>query len=308
MIKQLSDFSKAVLYYLLAIGFATVVSVLVMVLHNPNLLGFVMFAPLLAVLLMLLVITPDGYHRAAWQALGLQQAGLGSWPLAILLPLVLLGASFELTTLVGAAHWQLPADTTWAQFLLNWLPELLVGTLFALGEEIGWRGYLLPKLKHLGAVRAALLGGLLHGLWHLPMILLTPFYHHEGNRWIVIPLFLLMLTLGGVFYSYLRLTSNALWPVAIGHGAFNTFWSMFAALAVPTSPLWMEYLSGESGVITLLLAMLAVAWLLQRLPKHTNAPILLQAKQPVGADQHLLRMAPLGRHQTQFASEEIQSK
>lgn len=284
MFRQLSDFSKAILYYLLALGFATVVSMLVMTWHNPNILGFVMFAPLLAVLLMLLVITPDGYHKAAWQALGLQGAGLHSWPLAILLPLVLLGASFEITTLLGVAHWQLPADTTWGQFLLNWLPELLIGTLFALGEEIGWRGYLLPKLSRLGAVRAALLCGLLHGLWHLPMILLTPFYHGEGNRWIVIPLFLLMLTLGGVFYSYLRLTSNSLWPVALGHGAFNTFWTLFTTLAVPTSPLWMEYLSGESGVITLVLAILAVVWLLQGLRHQAGSPALTQTKQqPAGA-------------------------
>ncbi len=52
--------------------------------------------------------------------------------------------------------------------------------LFALGEEIGWRGYLLPKLSGLGPVRAALLAGLLHGLWHLPIILLTPFYRGRG--------------------------------------------------------------------------------------------------------------------------------
>lgn len=265
MFKHLSDFSKAGIYYLLAIGFATLVSVLVMTLDTPTMLGLVMFAPLLAVLLMLLVLTPDGYRKSAWQSLGLQQAGLSAWPLALLLPLVLLGASFEITTLVGVAHWQLPADTTWGAFLLNLLPELVIDTLFALGEEIGWRGYLLPKLSRLGTVRAALLCGLLHGLWHLPMILLTPFYHGEGNRWIVIPLFLLMLTLGGVFYSYLRLSSHSLWPVAIGHGAFNAFWSAFTALAVPTSSLWMEYLSGESGVIPLLLALVAVTFLLRRL-------------------------------------------
>jgi CAAX protease family protein len=123
-------------------------------------------------------------------------------------------------------------------------------------------------------VLAALLAGLLHGIWHLPIILLTPFYHGEGNHWIVIPLFLLTLTAGGVFYSYLRLTSNSLWPVALGHGAFNTFWSMFTALAVPTSPLWMEYLSGESGVITLILAVVAVGFLVQRLQVQTPQPAL----------------------------------
>jgi hypothetical protein len=36
------------------------------------------------VLLMLLVITPDGYHRAGWAELGLYHAGWRYWPLALL--------------------------------------------------------------------------------------------------------------------------------------------------------------------------------------------------------------------------------
>ncbi len=90
-----------------------------------------------------------------------------------------------------------------------------------------------------------------------------------------------MLTLGGVFYSYLRLASNSLWPVALGHSAFNTFWSLFAALAIPVSPLWLEYLSGESGVITLTLAGVMVVWLLQRLSTHTAPPLFSRMAQPV---------------------------
>ena len=73
--------------------------------------------------------------------------------------------------------------------------------------------------------------------------------------------------------------------MAVGHGAFNTFWSMFTALAVPTSPLWMEYLSGESGVITLVLVIVAVAWLLQRLRGQAVEPAYrMPTAQPIGAD------------------------
>jgi len=32
-----------------------------------------------------------------------------------------------------------------------------------------------------------LLTGLLHGIFHLPLILLTPFYHSAGNKLIVVP-------------------------------------------------------------------------------------------------------------------------
>jgi hypothetical protein len=105
----------------------------------------------------------------------------------------------------------------------------------------------------------------LHGLWHLPLMLLTPFYHANGNRFIVVGLFLLTLTVAGVLYGYLRLTSGSLWPVALAHGAFNTFWWQFSSLTVATSSsLLLEYLAGESGLLSLLGAVLLASWLVYR--------------------------------------------
>jgi CAAX protease family protein len=88
--------------------------------------------------------------------------------------------------------------------LLDLLFELIFTTIFGLAEEIGWRGYLLPHLVPLGRSRALLLSGLLHGLWHLPIMLMTSTYHENGNRLIVVALFLLSLTAAGVLYGYLR--------------------------------------------------------------------------------------------------------
>ncbi len=42
--------------------------------------------------------------------------------------------------------------------------------IFSLGEEIGWRGYLLPRLMPLGKLPAYLIVGLVWGLWHAPII------------------------------------------------------------------------------------------------------------------------------------------
>ncbi len=265
MIANLRNTTKALLFYLLAIGLCTLVALLTVALDKPNAVGFVMFTPLAAVLLMLCVITRDGYDKASWQALGLQRMGWRGWPLALWLPLVLLTSSYTISSLLGVATWQWPQGFAIGPYVADLLASLLIGTLFALGEEIGWRGYLLPKLLGLGRVRAVLVVGLLHGIWHLPMIFLTSFYHGDGNRLIVVPLFLLTLTVGGIFYGYLRLNTNSLWPVALAHGAFNTVWGALAAVTVPTSALWMEYLSGESGVITLVLAVIAAVFLLRRL-------------------------------------------
>jgi DNA-binding CsgD family transcriptional regulator len=79
----------------------------------------------------------------------------------------------------------------------------------------------------------------------MPLLLLTPFYHGLGNRWIVVPLFLLTLTAAGMFYGYLRLTTNSVWPAALAHSSFNAFWNLFSRLTIAVSPLALEYLAGE---------------------------------------------------------------
>ena len=76
--------------------------------------------------------------------------------------------------------------------------------VFACGEEIGWRGYLLPCFSGLGVRRSLLRVGFIHGLWHLPVMLLTSAYHAAGNPFVIVPLFVTTLTLAGVYFGYLR--------------------------------------------------------------------------------------------------------
>jgi membrane protease YdiL (CAAX protease family) len=212
-----------------------------------------MFTPLAAVMLMLLVVTRDGYTRAGWRGLGLARAGWGSWGLALLGPLFVMGCTYAIVWTTGIGRLNLTNMPGMLDFLLNLVISLIVTSLLASAEEIGWRGYLLPHLLPLGRMKALLISGLLHGLWHLPLMLLTPFYHAGGNRLIVITLFLLTLTVAGVLYGYLRLTSGSLWPVALAHGTLTTFSA--------SSPLLLEYLAGESGLFSLLGAALLVGWL-----------------------------------------------
>jgi len=127
---------------------------------------------------------------------------------------------------------------------------LIITTLLALLEEVGWRGYMLPRMTGLGVGTAMLVTGLLHGVWHLPLVLLTDYYH-VGDMRIVAPLFLVTLTLAGVFYGFLRLWTGSVWPVAVAHAAANTVWATVGALSVPRSPLASEYVGGESGLIVI---------------------------------------------------------
>src|SRR6476661_3639360 len=96
----------------------------------------------------------------------------------------------------------------------------------------------------------------------MPLMLLTSFYHGDGNRLIVVPLFLLSLTLSGPIYGYLRLTSGSIWPCAVAHAAHNVAWGFFSKLTIASSPVAAEYLSGESGIVTLLAYAAVSVWCL----------------------------------------------
>ncbi len=49
-----------------------------------------------------------------------------------------------------------------------------INMLFAVGEEAGWRGYMMPQLKErFGLLNGRLLGGVIWGVWHWPIMLLT---------------------------------------------------------------------------------------------------------------------------------------
>lgn len=163
----------------------------------------------------------------------------------------------------------MPAAGALAMLPIEFVLAMVIALPLAFGEEIGWRGYLLPHLSALGHGRALLLSGLLHGIWHLPILLLTPYYHNAGNPLIVVALFLATLTLAGVLYGYLRLTTGSVWPAVLAHGAANGFWGMFTALTITASPLALEYLAGESGVLPLIATAILAGWLAYRLHQRT---------------------------------------
>ncbi len=277
MFSVFSNFKKASLFYLITYALALSVALFGQGLGVSALYVY-MFTPLVAVLLMLLVVTRDGYSRAGWQALGLHRLGQRKWGLAVFGPLLVMSCTYIITWSVGIGRFD-PTALYNSGSLLSISLSLILTFVFAFGEEIGWRGYLLPKLLSLGRTKALLVLGLLHALFHLPAIFLTPFYHGVGDRLIVTVLFLLTVTLGAVFYGYLRLSSESIWPAVLGHGAFNWIWGWFTRLTVAVaSPLVLEYLAGESGVLTLIGVTLVAGWLLYRWP-HQAIPAPLQFKE-----------------------------
>jgi hypothetical protein len=103
-------------------------------------------------------------------------------------------------------------------------------------------------------------------------MLLTTAYNPVGNRLIVVPLVLAILTAAGVFYGYLRNASGSLWPVVIAHGTFNAVLGVLAGAAVATNPTTAAYFTGETGLFTLV-AIVIMTWIVMRrsaMPKEDH--------------------------------------
>ncbi len=113
----------------------------------------------------------------------------------------------------------------------------LLNMIAALGEEIGWRGFLYPQLKdRFGRTKGWLLGGVIWGAWHWPLIALIGYEYGAaaGNSagYIGAPvtgmLVFSVITAGlGVLHAWVYEKSECIWLPALLHGAFN------AAAALP---------------------------------------------------------------------------
>ena len=110
-----------------------------------------------------------------------------------------------------------------------------------LGEEIGWRGYALPRLQmRLSALGASVMLGLIWGIWHLPLFWMAGNFHQH----IPVSLFLLQTTGFSVLYTWMwNNTRGSLLMAHLFHAASNTTLGVLPILptsAYPTTrPLWL---------------------------------------------------------------------
>ncbi|WP_404285398.1 CPBP family intramembrane glutamic endopeptidase [Glutamicibacter arilaitensis] len=111
-----------------------------------------------------------------------------------------------------------------AKYLLGQAGIILVAGLMnlipALGEEIGWRGWLWPKLQPLGQLPAILSSGVIWGIWHAPLILLGYNYPFAKGAWGLAAMCGMCIVVGAIF-AWLRTFSGSVWPAALAHGVFN---------------------------------------------------------------------------------------
>lgn len=238
------------------------------------------------------IIMAKGVEKTSWRTrVGLRFRGrwkqLLVWtPLALLVIITLHAITAVLMVLRGV-----PGDltgATWMQISTEAISEaagmdvgppvvflsLLVGavaglvvtSVFALGEEIGWRGWLWPALRPLGRIGGSVVGGVIWSLWHLPIVLIG--HNYPGSpRILAVLMFLLPCIAMTFLFGALtdRASGNPI-PAGLAHGAMNSlFGKVLAIVATVETPaamnLFIDTPLGIIGVlVTLALGALIMPW------------------------------------------------
>lgn len=130
------------------------------------------------------------------------------------------------------------------------LVGLLSSCLSAMGEELGWRGFLYPVMERvMGRKKALLLGGLIWAVWHMPLMV-AGLYQADTQLVYGLLTFAIEIVLMSIIMSWLRIKTNSVLPALLIHASHNLFDQMvFQPLSTER---YVPYLAGEQGILTIL--------------------------------------------------------
>ncbi len=112
-----------------------------------------------------------------------------------------------------------PVGATAITLLSGMLAGATINGLFAFGEEVGWRGYLLKQFEGRSFLGTAVVIGIIWGLWHAPLILMGHNYP-QHPQWGVLMMVVVCILMSFII-QYFRVKSGSVIVAAIMHGTCN---------------------------------------------------------------------------------------
>ena len=244
--------------YLITVGILATVVYIMALTVSEDLYGIVQFVPLAAAL-GVIFSTDKNYKEIGWKW-GKTKYQL----LSDILPAIMILSIYGIIWATGLGGY---GDEEYLQmvrddsgFDLSATQVLLVTTLlnltigipllaiFAIGEEIGWRGLMVPEMyKTYGYTKTSLFSGIIWAVFHWPLVIFalqtdvdTPLAYR-----------LLMVTIQaialGFIFTWLRMKSGSVWTAVIFHTSLNLMTQgIVDQFTYDTGP--TEYLIGEMGL------------------------------------------------------------
>ena len=221
-----------------------------------------MFLPIIAV-----IMTQLTFKEPVLKGLDISFKVNKWWVIGALLIPVMTMATLGMTLLMPGAKWD--SNSELMQMSLQGMPEgfgvwgligismvsglfagITINGLFAFGEEIAWRGFLLKEFKGKKFLTTALWTGIIWGLWHAPIILNGHNYpEHPVAGVFMMTVFCVLFT---PILMYFRQKSGSVVIAAIMHGVFNGVAGICLVIISPFNDL-LYGATGLAGFIVLLL-------------------------------------------------------
>ncbi|MFB6091177.1 MAG: CPBP family intramembrane glutamic endopeptidase [Halobellus sp.] len=189
---------------------------------------------------------------------GVRIGRLRWYPAAAVVPLALVAVALGLSIAAPGVTFDPTADPTPGIGLPSGLVGIValaglvlglgmtVNAAFALGEEAGWRGYLLWELAPLGFWRASALIGVVWGLWHAPVIL--DGYNYPSFPLVGVGAMTVATVAFSPLYTYVCLRARSVLAAAVFHGVFNASAGIVTAYAATESALLDELVASPVGL------------------------------------------------------------
>jgi membrane protease YdiL (CAAX protease family) len=206
-----------------------------------------MWGPAVAAMVTTVIIAKEPFSALRLNTIGPKRYYAAAW----FIPPLLAGVTVLVTALIGTGQYD-PNFTTMKQMteqaaqagqaipvatliVIQLVQGLLLGpviNLFAtMGEEIGWRGFLLPRLMPLGTWKALILSGIIWGLWHAPVIIQG--YNYPQHPYLGVLLMTVFCVLIAIIFGWLYLRTGSPWVAGIAHGSLNAWGGLPLVFLIP---------------------------------------------------------------------------
>lgn len=270
--KQFRYSKRAVIFFFVCvIVFSAIMEVFYALTQSDTFVLILMWVPGIAGLIACFLTLRDNGERAsikgAFSLIGIRRSKVWYVCLGVILPLIYLFVPYRIYWTMHPEYFS-SAGTTVLSLLIYGVIYICISMLTALGEELGWRGFMLPALlERMGLVKVMIVVNLFWCLWHYGLLIFGGYM--EGTPlWYKLPAFTLCIFPVGVMTVLLTIWSKSVWPAAFLHAAHNAFDQ--AMLSPLTQGDDRMYFVSETGVFTILCAwILAVVMLVIHVNRQT---------------------------------------
>lgn len=179
-------------------------------------------------------------------------------------------SAYPITMVLAAYAGVLTLASSFSEFSLERFLQIMLASLpffliFAVFEEVGWRGYLAPKLVSLGVNRylAAALVALVWASWHLPYIRELTWDYSSENLVTFVPRFYLAMFAFSIVYGEITSKTATFWPAVLMHAMGNAFGHPLARELVIVAP-GKEFLGSVGNGLFVILFMILLGAAINR--------------------------------------------